>query len=58
MANGRSDASIICAVALLNGLVIATNVGMLSYVVNTVLDAKTPRNIKPSEFEQTIFFLS
>ncbi|GAQ88602.1 AWPM-19-like family protein [Klebsormidium nitens] len=48
MAN-RSDTGIICAVALLNGLLIATNVGMLSYVVNNILD-HTPnlRLVKPN----------
>jgi hypothetical protein len=47
----KSDTTIVVGLALLNGLLIATNVGMLSYVVDNVLEG----NIHKSKFEQTPF---
>jgi hypothetical protein len=45
----KSDTTMVVGLALLNGLLIATNVGMLSYVVDNVLEGK----IHKSKFEQT-----
>jgi hypothetical protein len=58
LTTNRSDTSVIIAVALLNGLLIATNVGMLSYVVNSVLDRKIKPNAVPNAATQYLLIFT
>jgi ABC-type multidrug transport system fused ATPase/permease subunit len=54
----KSDTTMVVGLALLNGLLIATNVGMLSYVVDNVLEGKIHKNSVPNAATQYLLIFT